>query len=208
MHQRCDCGGLASGVFHRIFELLDTNRHVSTICWQYFNMFFVQNFDFDHFYPRLQGKVSFEAFLEGSRVFMHGSQLERYKLAFRFFDFQDKSMVTKEDLKRGFQMFHLLYNGQDGQREEMSGLFVDLILRKIGERHFQAANIQQDHEPSELGSLGSLELSGAPRTQQGLVTSTGGREGLSFEVFAENIDLHPYSQMFFEFQSFHSSTDR
>lgn len=187
--------GLFSGVINRLFDMLDVYSHK---------------------------KISFDQFLKGALVFLHGSNQERCELAFRFFDVANSGVVTATELRQGFHMFHLMYNGNDGTAEQATSSFVDLIFQKVASGSVEEREDSSSQQLSRLRSsegswgMGTGLISGRDARKEttnnmaerrktffvqpeqgGLVRSIKGDLGLDLATFSKYISYHPFCQMFF-----------
>jgi hypothetical protein len=158
MRARWRDNGLLGGVLHRLFELLDADA---------------------------SGKLNFEEFLVGVRVFRRGSLEERTRLCFDFCDLNGDRSVSRGELNRVFVMFSEMFQGRDREKRASAeaASLCQVMFEKARVIRAQRAEAEADPEaragaeapPGEADPLATLDL----------------------ELFSQVIGLHPLVTRFF-----------
>jgi hypothetical protein len=143
--QFIDCGLLLSGVMERLYDCIDVNN---TSC------------------------LSFEQYVSTVAIFQSAANsAQRYELCFRYYDLDNNSFISREELLQGFKQFHYMYIGKalDIEEKEIS-LLVNMLFNK-------AVTIAQANNSSLVEQID--------------------RVGLNLSLFSSIICQHPFTSNFF-----------
>ena len=113
--------GLFSGVFDRLFQMLDT---------------------------RGSGRLSFDNFLSGIALFRIASLSQRMRFCFDFADVDGDNKVTRSELTKMFTSLHDMYNGRssDGAATSEASLFCAMIFEKAASMRERERERENENE--------------------------------------------------------------